>query len=202
MATSTTPKRTESLCDVCSALDLESYFQRATHSRLDRAGRPGATPDATKLGTFEHVYAKSSTCRFCDLVVCGICNFRSWDMGVPRDIIARARARGDTMELWLYSYRFGFDVFKGSRREALRIGIARRTGLETRQVEGDHVGDIQLFCGDAIRVTGRSLFHGRMVSMNRLDVRLPEFWLECCEKIIWGSVNLSRTLGWGRVQQW
>jgi len=171
------------LCQVCTSINFSEYFQRAINSRVDDQGFPGASLNAFRLGVFEDIYRKSSTCAFCRLAVDAVCNNNIWSSPTPEAIMACNQTEGRGVECWMYSYLYADnDPDTADSQKAFRIGIATRVGEEGNCMPSDHSGDIQLLAEDALRICGSQLFHGRLIGREKVDVDLPRRWLSYCER--------------------
>ena len=170
------------LCQICTNIDLSRYFLSAINSRVDDSGFVGADHSAIRLGLFENIYQRSSYCDFCRLVVNAMCKKRQWSSTTPEAIIAQHKTGSPALECWMYSYLYAdSNPERNDSQKAYRIGIATRTGEEGDCSPSDHSGDIQLLAEDAIRVCGSTLFHGRVVKQEKVDMDLPRHWLDYCE---------------------
>lgn len=176
--------RSQQLCETCTKIDFKEYFQHEIGTHVYEPGNlVGADTNALRLGRFEDLFKKSSSCPFCRLVVTAICRRRtSWTF-TPEHMIARNREEGTEMECWMYSYCYAIhDPFETDSETANRIGIATRVATGWLSSPEDHAGDIQLVAEDAPRINRSKLFHGRVVDAAKLDMELARNWLRCCER--------------------
>ena len=172
----------QQLCEVCTKIDFVQYFQREVNTYIYESGLVGADTNALRLGRFEDIFGKSSSCPFCRLVVTAVCKrHTSWTF-TPRHIIARNSEEGTEMECWMYSYSYAIHNPSETESEtASRIGIATRVSEGLFSSPEDHAGDIQLLAEDAPQISRSKLFHGRIVDAAKLDMELARSWLRCCE---------------------
>ena len=175
-------KRGQQLCKICEGIDFKEYFRRAIDCHVYEDGFVGANKNALRLGFFEEIVQRSSSCSFCYLVAMSICRRRSSWLFSPQQKIAADRKRGFVMECWMYSYIYAeHDPTEPGPETSYRIGIATRKNDEGPSKSEDLAGDIQLLADDASQVGKPRLFHGRAIDAARMDGEMVRKWLGCCE---------------------
>ncbi|KAF2733147.1 hypothetical protein EJ04DRAFT_495855 [Polyplosphaeria fusca] len=151
------------LCEVCAAIDFETYFRSEVHRAKAAFGMIFETEDAISLGARSVVRRKASHCAFCWLVVhCLESTFLTEE---------------EDAECVLMSYCCGYS--SDERKLAFRIRICAQ--VPQRPFAGIW-SDIQLLGEDALKLGMPSAYHAREIASGCFDIEIARSWLRICNE--------------------
>jgi len=180
------------MCTICAAIDFAHYFRSEVNVSHEDSIFVRPSSEATKLGYLSEIYQRSSNCSFCRLVINAICKrWLRYEWVTPEELLEECVENGRNVEYHIYSYLFASDDSEdtasmgtlptgqtpSSSHKAYRIGIG---AIEDPRPYIGHAGDIQLLATSAAQIK-ESLFHGRALNPERVDITLARKWLRICE---------------------
>ncbi|KAF2258664.1 HET-domain-containing protein [Lojkania enalia] len=165
------------LCDTCSKVNISIYFTQEVAVQRNALGFVQPNSSALNLGSLHEIYSKRTQCAFCRLVFDAVTHRssrREWH--TPDWFLELSERDQFGTQCLIYSYKFASQITAddpvGEHEDGYRIGIGLHPKAKISEYM-HHAGEIQL--------EGSSIFSGRTVKPNRIDIDLAKRWLATCE---------------------